>query len=123
MTSRGFTVLELLVAMVITLLVVAAAVTLAAAARTSFLVEPAALDTVRRLREGADILGAALAGAGGDHAVGDGVWTLRSSVPPVRPLTALDESPGDRFTAVWVLRAVAGGLGQVGLPQDGPSGS
>jgi len=123
MNARGFTLVELLVASLLTLLVVAAAVAMAASARQSFVVEPATLDTVRRLREGTEALAGALTGAGGGHAVGDGVSSLASSVPLVRPMMSLAGAPGGRFTALWVLRAIDGGLGRVALPQPGPAGS
>ena len=89
MNVRGFTLVELLIASTLTLLVVAASLAMAASARQSFAVEPAALDTVRRLREGTEALAGALAGAGGGHTAGDGVSSLASSVPLVRPLTSL----------------------------------
>ena len=94
MSPRGFTLVELLVASLLTLLVVAAAVAMASSARQAFVVEPAALDTVRRVREGTDALAAALAGAGGGPVVGDGVSSFAANVPIVRPLTALTGAPG-----------------------------
>jgi Prokaryotic N-terminal methylation motif len=123
MSARGFTLVELLIASVLTLLVVAAAVAMASSARQAFVVEPAALDTVRRVREGTAVLGAALAGAGGGSAVGDGVWSFGASVPIVRPLTALTGAPSSRFTALWTLRAIEGGRGRLAAPQPGPAGS
>jgi len=123
MNARGFTLVELLIASLLTLLVVAASLALAASARQSFAVEPAALDTVRRLREGTEALAGALTGAGGGHPAGDGVSSLASSVPLVRPLTSLTGAPGVRFTAIWTLRATDGGLGRLASPQLGPAGS
>ena len=123
MSARGFTLVELLVASLLTLLVVAAAVAMAASARQAFAVEPAALDTVRRVREGIDALAAALAGAGGGHAAGDGVSSFASGVPIVRPLTALTGAAGSRFAALGTLRAIEGGLGRLAAAQPGPAGS
>ncbi len=123
MNARGFTLVELLVTSLLTLLVVAAALAMAEASRQSFAVEPATLDTVRRVREGIDALSAALAGAGGGHAVGDGVSSFGSSVPMVRPLTALTGAPGTRFSALSALRAIEGGLGRLAVPQPGPAAS
>ena len=123
MTARGFTLVELLIASVVTLLVVAAAVAMAASARHAFVVEPAALDTVRRVREGTDALAAALAGAGGGSGAGDGVSSFAANVPIVRPLTSLTGAPGGRFTALSAVRAIEGGLGRLAAPQPGPAGS
>ncbi|MCC7031655.1 MAG: prepilin-type N-terminal cleavage/methylation domain-containing protein [Acidobacteria bacterium] len=114
MSARGFTLVELLIATVITLLVVAGALMIAASARSTFLVEPAALDTARRLREGTDALASALRSAGGALAAGDGVEWLGSSVPAVWPLTDLDGGPSSSFAALWVLSAVGeGGRGRI----------
>lgn len=123
MTTRGFTAVELLVATVMTLLVIGGGVVMAASARWSLAVEPAAIDTTRRAREGVFALTEAVGSAGGGVAAGDGVLTLAASVPVVRPLTSLDESPGDRFTALWLLRAVPGAVGRLAQPQEGPAGS
>ncbi|GEM_PF-1122264 len=121
MSPRGFSLVELLVAVVITLLVIAGALVVAASARSTFMVEPAAFDTARRLREGTDALAGAVRGAGGALSAGDGVGWLGSSVPVVWPLTTLDETPSATFSALWILRAVAeGGGGRALLPQPGP---
>lgn len=121
MSARGFTLVELLIATVITLLVVAGALVIAGSARSTFLVEPAALDTARRLRDGTDALASALRGAGGALSVGDGVSGLGSSIPAVWPLTDLDGGPSSMFTALWVLRVVGeGGRGRTLVPAPGP---
>lgn len=122
MSARGFSLVELLLAMIITLLVIASALVVAGSARSTFLVEPAALDTARRLREGTDAVAGALRGAGGALSAGDGVGWLGSSVPVVWPLSNLDETPSASFSALWILRAVsAGGGGFTLVPQPGPA--
>lgn len=120
MTARGFTLVELLIATMVSLLVSGAALVLARGARTAFAVEPAALDTVRRLRDGADTLAAAIAGAGGELDVGDVTQSLLSSVPAVQ-LTAA--SGGGAFTELIATRVVQGGRGRLAWDQPGPSGS
>ena len=49
--------------------------------------------------------------------------SFAANVPIVRPLTALTGAPGARFTALWALRAIEGGLGRLAAPQPGPAGS
>jgi prepilin-type N-terminal cleavage/methylation domain-containing protein len=120
MTERGFTLVELLVALVISLFVAAAALMLAGAARTALTVEPASVDTVRRLRAGADAVGAAIASAGGERSIGDDVGTLASAVPVVR----LGGTPGEAFfSELTVIRVVQGGRGRLAVDQPGPAGS
>lgn len=123
MTARGFTAIELLVATAMTLLVIGGGILMATSARWSLAVEPAAVDTTRRAREGVFALAEAIGSAGGGVAAGDGVLTLAANVPVVRPLTSLDESPGGRFTALWLLRAVPGAVGRLSQAQVGPAGS
>lgn len=120
MSDRGFTLVELLIASTITLLIAGAALVLARGARIAFTVEPASMDTVRRLREGADAVASALAGAGGPRDVGDGVGSLAASVPAVR-LGA--PSGPDVFSELSVTRVVQGGRGRLAADQPGPGGS
>jgi len=123
MRTRGFTLVELLIASTLTMLILGSAVAMAAAARRALDVEPAALDTVRRMREGVTTLAGVLAAAGGGAGVSDPAVSLGASVPLVRPLTTLTGAPGPRFTALSVLRAASGGVGKVIQPQPGPAGS
>lgn len=120
MTERGFTLVELLIAAIITLLISGAALLLARGARTALTVEPATMDAVRRLREGADVLASAVASRGGDHAVGDERGSLAAAVPVVRLVEA---SGPDAFSELIVTRAVQGGRGRLASDQPGPGGS
>ncbi len=86
MSARGFTLVELLIATVITLLVVAGALVIAGSARSTFLVEPAALDTARRLRDGTDALASALRGAGGALSVAGGLAPHRPGRRAILPV-------------------------------------
>lgn len=119
MTARGFTLVEMLVALVVTLLVSGAALVLARGARTAFAVEPAAMETVRRLRDGAETLASAIAGAGGELDVGDATRSLLSSVPAVQLLAPAE----DGFGELIVTRVVQGGRGRLAWDQPGPGGS
>lgn len=120
MSTRGFTLVELLIATVVTLLVVGAALTMTLSARAAFDAGPGTLDTTRRLREAVESSAAALGGAGGD--VGSGA--LSASVPIVWPLTALDGSTdGSEFRALWILRALDHVAARLDVPQPGPADS
>lgn len=120
MTARGFTLVELLVALVITLLVSGAALVLARGARTALTVEPATMDTVRRLREGADALASAVASGGGERGIGDESGSLAAAVPVVR---LVSPSGPDVFRELVVTRVVQGGRGRLASDQPGPAGS
>lgn len=119
MSERGFTLVELLVASLVSMIVAAGALLLAEGARTALAVEPPAMDTVRRLREAVDAISGPLAGAGGDRGVGDSRGSLADALPVVR-LTGAD---GEAFTGLMVTRAVSGGRGQLITDQPGPGGA
>jgi prepilin-type N-terminal cleavage/methylation domain-containing protein len=120
MTDRGFTLVELLVASVISLFVAAAALVLAGAARTALTVEPASIETARRLRAGADAVGAALASAGGERGIGDDAGTAASALPIVRLAGTAGAAV---FSELTVIRVVQGGRGRLASDQPGPAGS
>lgn len=120
MTTRGFTLVELLMALVVSLGVAGGALLLAGAARTAIVVEPASTDTARRLQHGVDTIAAAIAGAGGERGVGAGTATLWSGVPALRLVA---DPGGTAFTGLLATRAVAGGRGRLVADQPGPGGS
>jgi prepilin-type N-terminal cleavage/methylation domain-containing protein len=120
MSERGFTLAELLVAMLISLFVSAGALVLAGAARTALTVEPASADTVRRLREGTDVIAAAIAGAGGERGIGEDSSPLSAFVPIVR---LAGGAGGGAFSELVVMRSVQGGRGRLSAAQPGPAGS
>ncbi len=122
MNARGFTLAELLVAMVLGLLVAGASVAFAASVRRVFVVEPEALDAMRRVREGGMALVTAIANAGGDQALADGVSPLPALMPLVTPLVSLDGSGGSVFRAVSVVRAVPGASARLATQQPGVAG-
>ncbi|MEZ5283343.1 MAG: prepilin-type N-terminal cleavage/methylation domain-containing protein [Vicinamibacterales bacterium] len=85
MTSRGFTLIEVLVGTVLATALLASGVSMIGWARWAFDVEPATIDTMQRAREGALLVADAVADAGGGISAGDAARSLGSSVPIVRP--------------------------------------
>ncbi len=119
MTNRGFTLVELLIALVVGLGVAGGALLLADAARTALTVEPATIDAVRRLHAGVEAITAAISGAGGDRGIGGDSGTIWNGLPAVR----LIAEGGSTFAGIESTRAVLGGRGQLVEDQPGPAGS
>lgn len=85
---KGFTLVELLVAMAITLVVTAATLSLIGPAHDAFQVQPETADLHQRIRVGVDALQRDLLMAGaGMYAAGD-VGPLHQAFPPVMPYRA-----------------------------------
>jgi prepilin-type N-terminal cleavage/methylation domain-containing protein len=117
--NRGFTLVELLIALVIGLAVSGAALLLASAARSAIAVEPVAVDAVRRVHAGVDAIAAAVAGAGGERGIGDDAGTVWNGLPALRLLT----DGGSAFTGLVSTRVVNGGRGRLLEDQPGPGGA
>lgn len=94
MSERGFTLAELLVATLMTLVGLAIAVAIVAPARAAFERDAAGSDVAQRLRLGLESLADDIRGAGAGAAVAAHV-PLPDAVPVIEPLTTLDDTVPD----------------------------
>jgi hypothetical protein len=85
---RGVTVVELLVAMLITLLVTAAGLSFIGPAHDAFLVQAESSDVQQRIRVGVDALYRDLVASGAGMYLGGTVGPLHQAIAPVMPYTA-----------------------------------
>jgi prepilin-type N-terminal cleavage/methylation domain-containing protein len=118
--ARGFSLVELLVALSVCLLLSGAIAAIVPPARAAFESAPEAMDLQQRERTVADVLARALRSAALVYAVGDD-GTAGEVVPAV-VLLEPDED-GARFHALRVLSAAGGGRGVLAADQAGPSGA
>jgi prepilin-type N-terminal cleavage/methylation domain-containing protein len=89
----GFSLIELLVASLITLIVVGGAFELAAPAQRMFQAQPEAADMQQRMRVAADSLRRDLVMAGAGTYAGPALGPLTDNIAPVMPLRAFGDSP------------------------------
>ena len=118
MSDRGFTLVELLMALVVGLMVGGGALLLAGAAQSAITVEPVTTDTVRRLQAGVETIASAIGGAGGERGIGPDSGSIWNGMPALRLVT----SGGDTFTGLIATRVVHGGRGRLVEDQPGPGG-
>lgn len=90
---KGFTVVELLVAMTITVLVAAATLSLVGPVHDAFQVQPETSDVQQRVRVGIDALQTDLLMAGAGMYAAGFVGPLHQAVAPVMPYRAFGNSP------------------------------
>lgn len=88
----GFTVLELVVAMFVSLIVCGALVMLASDARALFRVQPETADLLQRSRVGHELLGDEIAAAGAGVQAGGDPQPLVRWIPPVLPYVRAESS-------------------------------
>ncbi|HJZ71081.1 MAG TPA: hypothetical protein VKE51_05030 [Vicinamibacterales bacterium] len=105
----GFSVVELTVALALTLTVAAAVAAIVNPARGAFATQPEAVDVQQRLRVGADTLTRSLLAAGAGTHVGGQPGPLGDAIPPVMPFrrgVSRNDPPGsfktDTITVVSV---------------------
>ena len=91
--QHGFSVIELLLASVITLIVVAGAFELAAPAQRMFQAQPEAADMQQRMRVATDSIRRDLVMAGAGTYSGPALGPLNDSLAPIMPLRAFGDAP------------------------------
>jgi prepilin-type N-terminal cleavage/methylation domain-containing protein len=115
---RGFTLVELLIAMTITLLIAGALAGVARPARAAFERVPAELELLQRGRTAIDVLSQALRASGADVAATEGLGPL-SDLLPTASVSAPDESGS--FTELTVILPVTDAAqGVLSEDQAGP---
>ena len=86
MNARGFSLVELLIALTVTALIVGAVAGVLPAARAAFDATPGVVDLQQRSRLVADVLSSSLRGAGGHTMAESGGAPLSSVLPVILPL-------------------------------------
>jgi len=107
--SDGFSVIELTVALALTLMVVGAVAAIVTPARSAFAAQPEAMDVQQRLRVGVEALMRELMAAGAGSSVGGQSGPLGDAIPPLMPFrrgVSRSDPPGvfktDTITVVSV---------------------
>jgi prepilin-type N-terminal cleavage/methylation domain-containing protein len=115
MTARGFTLVELLVATLVSALVVSALVAAISPARAAFETAPAALELQQRARVAGEFLESAIRSAGIEEPGNRHASIGGSFVPSLIP--ALGSGRGNLFSDFEVFRPVTGGRGVLAVDQ------
>lgn len=122
--QRGFSLLELLVAMVVCVLLSGAVAGMMAPARAAFDRTPAALDLHQRGRAGLDLLTTVVRSAGANVGAADGLAAFPDLMPAVIPLPSPENNSADgEFGALFAVSVVVGGSqGRLDRDQPGAGG-
>ncbi|MGH9387117.1 MAG: PilW family protein [Vicinamibacterales bacterium] len=118
MSQRGLSVVELLIALAVSVLLVGALVSALAPARAAFEATPATLELQQRSRVGLEFLASAIRSAGAHRSGHPESAIGGSAIPAVIP--AISQGANESFSEVEVFSAVAGGAGGV-LDLDQPA--
>ena len=120
-TSTGFSIVELLIAMAVTILISGAIAGVAPQARSAFERVPADLDLQQRGRTAIDVLSQALRSAGNDVVAAESLGALSDLLPAVS--VSGEDEPGV-FTELTVIVPVPDGAqGTLDADQGGPAGA
>ena len=125
MSLRGFSLVELLIALTVSALVCAAVAGVLPAARAAFDATPGAIDLQQRSRLSIDVLLAGLRAAGGLGSALPGGLSLSTAAPVILPLPPAAGSPAaGGFPEVQLLSPVpGGGRGVLDRDQAGSTGA
>jgi prepilin-type N-terminal cleavage/methylation domain-containing protein len=120
MTARGFSLVELLVALVICAVASSLVAIIVPPARTIFETTPAAIELQQRGRTTIELVTQAIRGAGGNAVAAEGLGPLSSIVPAVIPYDQID----GRFRRLKVVMPAADGAqGVLDRHQEGGNGA
>jgi prepilin-type N-terminal cleavage/methylation domain-containing protein len=118
MTDRGFSMIELLIALTVSALLVAALVTALAPARAAFDATPATLELQQRARLGLEFVASAMRSAGTQLSGSDQPLVAGGTIPAVIP--ELASGATSAFSEIEVFSVIAGGArGVLGRDQPG----
>jgi prepilin-type N-terminal cleavage/methylation domain-containing protein len=119
--DRGFTVVELMVALTITLAISAALANVVAPARAAFDRLPAELDLQQRGRTAIDVLTQAVRSAGRDVAAAESLGLFGDLLPAITPLAPNEDGTATMLSAI--VAVVNGAQGVLESDQPGPGGA
>jgi len=121
--QEGFSLVELLVALLVCMLLTGAVAGLMPPARAAFDTVPASIDLHQRARAGLDQLTSVVRSAGANVGAADGLGAFASLMPVVVPMASPEDNGDDgEFGAVFVVSVVPGGS-QGRLDRDQPGRS
>lgn len=121
--SRGFSLVELLVALAVCAVLSAAVAALVPPARAAFAAVPAALDLQQRGRTALDVLATAIRSAAPDVASAAELGALADLLPAMIPLSPFSDSNETEFDAWYVIAPVSNpSQGVLARDQVGPHG-
>jgi Tfp pilus assembly protein PilW len=124
LNQGGFSLVELLVALLVCLLLTGAVAGLMPPARAAFDTVPAAIDLHQRARAGLDLLTSVVRSSGANVDAADGLGAFAGLMPVVIPMASPEHNGNDgEFGALFVVSVVPGGAqGRLDRDQPGRSG-
>jgi prepilin-type N-terminal cleavage/methylation domain-containing protein len=121
--QKGFSLIELLVALVVCTLLSGAIAALMPPARAAFDATPAAFDLHQRGRAGLDLLTTVVRSAGANVGAADGLGAFANLMPVVIPMPSPENNDADGEFGAVVVVSVVPGAAQGRLDRDQPGSS